>query len=118
MNLSGLNAFLAMAGPATPPGTAPDPKGQIVSTLGMFLIMGAMFYFVLIRPQQKKAKEHAELLRSVRPGDKVLTSSGIVGVVLTVKERTITVRSGDSKLEIAKSGIAEITERGGEASQS
>lgn len=73
-----------------------------------------VFYFLLIRPQQKKAKDHAALLKTVRPGDKVVTSSGILGVVLTVKEKTLTLRSADTKLEITKSAIAEITERSGD----
>jgi len=105
-----------MAAPPTPAGTQPDPRGQLVSTVGMLVLMGVMFYFVLIRPQQKKAKDHAALLKNVRPGDKILTSGGILGVVLTVKEKTLTLRSADTKLEVTKSAIAEITERSGDAS--
>jgi preprotein translocase subunit YajC len=82
------------------------------------VLLGVVFYFALIRPQQKKAKEHAALLKAVRPGDKVVTSSGIIGVVLTVKERTISLRSADAKFEITKSSIAEITDRSAESSQS
>jgi preprotein translocase subunit YajC len=80
----------------------------------LVLIM-VVFYFLLIRPQQKKAKDHAALLKTVRPGDKIVTSGGIVGIVLTVKEKTLTLRSADTKLEITKSAIAEITERSGDA---
>jgi len=83
----------------------------------MMGVMVVMFYFVLIRPQQKKAKEHAALLKNVKPGDRILTTSGIVGVVLSVKEKTLTLRSADTKLEITKSALAEITERSGEASE-
>jgi preprotein translocase subunit YajC len=68
---------------------------------------------VMIRPQQKKAKEHTELLKSVKKGDKVVTSSGILGEVLTVKEKSLTLRSGDTKLEILKSAVSEITEKAG-----
>ena len=77
-----------------------------------------VFYFALIRPQQKKTKEHAALLKAIRPGDKIVTSSGIVAVVVTVKEKTLSVRSADAKLEITKSAVAEITERSGEHSES
>jgi preprotein translocase subunit YajC len=82
------------------------------------LLLVAVFYFALIRPQQKKAKDHAKLLKTVRPGDKILTSSGIVAVVITVKENTLTVRSADAKFEITKSAVGEITERSGEPSES
>ena len=84
-----------------------------VSLVPMLLLI-AVFYFALIRPQQKKAKQHAELLKSVKPGDKIVTGGGLIATVVTVRERTVTIRSGDSKLEISKGSIAEITERGGE----
>jgi preprotein translocase subunit YajC len=57
------------------------------------------------------------LLKAVKPGDKVITSGGILGVVITVKEKTVSIRSADAKLEITKSAIAEITERGGESKE-
>ena len=110
--------MLALGPQASPQGTQPNPTGQLVSTLGMFALMGVMFYFVLIRPQQKKAKDHAALLKNVKSGDKILTSGGIVGVVITVKENTVSIRSADAKLEVTKSAIAEITERSGESSES
>jgi preprotein translocase subunit YajC len=118
MDLNSFGPLLALAPQATSPGTQPNPTGQLVSTLGMFALMGVMFYFVLIRPQQRKAKEHAALLKNVKPGDKILTSGGIVGVVITVKEKTVSIRSADAKLEVTKSAIAEITERSGESSES
>lgn len=86
--------------------------------MGMLVIMGILMYLLLFRPQQKKAKEHAAMLKAVRPGDKIVTSSGIVAVVVTVKEKTLSIRSADAKLEITKSAIAEITERSGEPSES
>lgn len=107
-----------MGAPATPPGTQPNPSGEMVKMVGMMVLMGVMFYFALIRPQQKKAKQHAQLLKAVKPGDKVLTSGGILGVVITVKEKSVSIRSADAKLEITKSAIAEITERNGEGKES
>lgn len=82
------------------------------------VLLVVVFYFVLIRPQQKRNKEHQQLLKTVKPGDKIVTSGGVVGVVITVKEKTVTLRSADSKFEITKSAIAEITERSGESSES
>lgn len=117
MNLSSLNAWLAFA-PPPQPGTQQNPTGQMVYTLGMFVILGFMFYFVMIRPQQKKAREHAELLKAIKPGDKVLTSGGILGVVVSVKERTVAIRSADTKLEILKSAVSEITERASSSTES
>jgi len=106
-----------MAQPTTP-GTQPDPRGQALYTVGMLVIMVVMFYFVLIRPQSKKAKEHAELLKTVKPGDKIVTSGGVVATVVSVKEKTLSIRSADSKFEVTKSAVTEITERSGAASES
>jgi preprotein translocase subunit YajC len=106
--------MIALAPPAQP-GQQPPP---IWTSLVPLILLVVVFYFALIRPQQRKTKEHAELLKGIRPGDKVVTSGGIIGVVVTVREKTVNLRSGDAKFEIAKSAIAEITERGGEASQS
>lgn len=110
-----MHSILAFAPPAAPPGTQPNPTGETIKLFGMLALMGLMFYFVLLRPQQKKAKEHAAMLKTVRPGDRVVTNGGLVGVVLTVKEKTLTIRSADAKLEITKSAITEITERSGDA---
>ncbi len=58
------------------------------------------------------------MLKSVRPGDKIVTSGGVIGTVITVKEKTLSIRSADSKFEITKAAVTEITERSGEAGQS
>jgi preprotein translocase subunit YajC len=109
-----LNAGFLALGPSPQPGQQQAPFW--VNLFPMVLLV-VVFYFALIRPQQKKQREHADLLKTVRPGDKVITSGGVVGVVVTVKEKTISIRSADSKFEITKSAIAEITERSGESSE-
>ena len=103
-----------MGSPPQPGQPAPPAWMQFVP-LGLMVVV---FYFALIRPQQKKAKAHAELLKAVKAGDKIVTTSGILGVVLTVKDKSISIRSADSKFEITKSAVAEILERSGEASES
>lgn len=82
------------------------------------ILLIVVFYFILIRPQQKKAKEHQVLLQTLRPGDKVVTSGGVVGTILTVKEKVVTLRSADTKLEVTKSAVSEIVERSGDTSGS
>jgi preprotein translocase subunit YajC len=114
MNLSGINGLLALAPPAQPGQSSPPVWTSMVP----LVLLVVVFYFALIRPQQKKAKDHAELLKTVRPGDKVVTTGGVVAVVVTVKEKTVMVRSADSKFEVTKAAIGEITERSGEASES
>jgi preprotein translocase subunit YajC len=113
MNLSALQLILAEAGPPT--ATQPNAQGQFIQLVVMLGLMGVMVYFVILRPQSKKAKEHAALLKMIKPNDRVVTASGIVGVVVSVKEKTIAIRSAETKLEVLKSAISDITERAGES---
>jgi len=71
-----------------------------------------MMYFMLFRPQQQRSKQQAKLLSALKSGDKVVTSSGIVGVVITVKDKTVSLRSADAKMEVTKSSVTEILESG------
>ena len=118
MDLRRFEALLALAPQPGPPGTAPNPTAELIKMGGMLALMGVMFYFVLLRPQQKRAREQADLLKGIKPGDKVVTSGGVVGVVITVKEKTVSVRSADAKLEIIKSAVTEVLERGGDSAAS
>jgi preprotein translocase subunit YajC len=104
MDLNNSAVFLlAQAAPAgQPPGWT-----QLVLFAPVILIMVVMFM-----SQSKKGKQHAEMLKTLKPGDRVMTSSGILGTVITVKEQSLTLRSADAKLELAKSAVAEIKERG------
>jgi preprotein translocase subunit YajC len=113
MDLLSTLSLLAEAG-----ATQANPKAQMIQTFLMMGLMVVVFYFLLIRPQQKRQREHAELLKTVKAGDKVQVAGGIIAVVVSVKEKTVTVRSADAKLEVAKSAVGEILERGGESSES
>jgi len=94
------------------------PQAQLLGPIGMFAIMGFMLYFLILRPQQKKAKEQQSLLKALKPGDKVVTSGGICGVVVSIKDKTVTLRSADAKLEVLKGTVAELVEKAGGASES
>jgi preprotein translocase subunit YajC len=70
----------------------------------------AMIYFALIRPQTQAKKQQEEKIKSAKTGDKIVTSSGIHGVITNVKDSTVIVRVADNvKLEIEKSHIDKIT---------
>lgn len=120
MDLNSLPILLAQVS-NTP---AADPAGQPVvtpphwSVQALPLILMVVIIFVMFRSQSKKAKQHAEMLKTIRPGDKIIASAGLVGVVIAVKETTISLRCGDAKLEIQKGAVNDIIERGAETSQS
>jgi preprotein translocase subunit YajC len=107
MYLTNVSAILAMAAPPAKDGQQPNILTSIVPMVLLFII----FYFVLIRPQQKKAKQQAEMLKTVKSGDRIVTTSGIIATVITVKEDSISIRSADAKFEITKGAVAEIRER-------
>lgn len=95
--------FLAQQAPA--PGGAPQP--DLIQTLLPFLFMGVIFYFLLIRPQQKRSKQHQQLMSSLKTGDRVVTSSGIHGLIANVKETTFLLKVADNvKIEIDKSAVS------------
>jgi preprotein translocase subunit YajC len=85
----------------------------------MFIPIILMVVFMMFS-QNKKAKQHAALLATIKSGDKVLTTSGIIGTVVSVreKEKIVTIRSADAKLELTLSSVADITERGTQKSDS
>jgi preprotein translocase subunit YajC len=95
--------FLAQQQPAPASTAQSNPLVTFLPLIFMFVI----FYFLLIRPQQKRQKEQRSLLSSVKTGDKVITNSGIHGLVANVKETTFLVKIADNvKVEIEKSAIA------------
>ena len=108
-----LPGLLAMGAPAAP--GQPSPPWY-VNLFPIFLLIFA-FYFAILRPQQKRQKQHDLLMKSIKAGDRVTTTSGIIGTVVTVKDKSVSLRSADTKLEVLKSAISEITEREGESSQ-
>jgi len=81
-------------------------------------VMMVLLYVVLLRPQTKKQKELAAMIKNIRRGDKIITTGGVIGEVITVKEKSLSIRSADAKFEITRSAVAEITERSGEAAAS
>ena len=116
MPLAILNGFFALGAP--PPGTEIDPRAQMLRTVGFMAVMAIVMYLVMFRPQQKKARDHANLMKTIKSGDKIVTSGGILGVVIGVKEKSISIRSADTKLEILKSSISEVLEKASSPSES
>ncbi len=97
--------FLLLADAATPAPTSPLNNMAIP-----MLAMGVIFYFLIIRPQNKRQKDMKTLLSSLKTGDKVVTNSGIHGIIANVKEgSTLILKVADNvKIEINKDAIASV----------
>lgn len=88
--------------------SASGPMGILTSVVPFVAIIG-IFYFFLIRPQNKKQKETEKMLAALKKGDKVVTIGGIHGVVSSVKEKTVVVKVDDNcKMEFSRSAISGI----------
>jgi preprotein translocase subunit YajC len=83
------------------------PGGLFGSPFVMMGLMVVMFYFLLIRPQQKQRKEQAARIAALQSGDKVVTSAGIHGIVHNVKDHTVVVKVAEgTMIEFDKAAIA------------
>lgn len=95
--------LLAQAAPAN--GAQPNFLLQLMPLVFIFVI----FYFLLIRPQQKRQKEHEKLVAAVKTGDRVVTNAGMHGVVANVKDKTILIKVADNvKIEFDRSAVVSV----------
>lgn len=82
--------------------------GGAAILLFQIVAIGAVFYFLIIRPQSKARKQHETMLSALKKGDEVVTTGGIIGEVTDLKEDRVTIESGDSTLVIRRDRIAQI----------
>ena len=117
---------LLVALQATAPAQAPADAGpnRMLVTLAMYAAIFAIFYFVLIRPQQRQRKAHEETIQNLKKGDEIVTAGGVVGEVVHIRESSkdgapqrsledrITIKSGESRLVIERGKIARVITAG------
>ena len=80
--------------------TTPEAMGGMGSTVLMLVMMLAVFYFMLIRPENKRKKEAEQMRNSVKTGDKIVTIGGITGTVVNVKDSRIVLETGADQVRI------------------
>ena len=117
------SASIALSQFAAPLAFAPPPDGEgggnpFVGLLPLILIM-AIFYFLVIRPQQKRHKEHQQMVQSLSRGDRVLTNGGLYATVQDVHDdKLVVVISEGVKVEVAKNSVSGVVagkgKKGGE----
>ncbi len=86
---------------------ASSPAFGGIANIVLLVAIFAIFYFLLIRPQQKREKERKNMIAAIKKGDKVLTTGGMIGIVDTVREDDVVLLkvSGNTKVEFTKSAI-------------
>jgi preprotein translocase subunit YajC len=100
-----MNTFLLFQGTA----------GGLIQLLPLLLIV-AIFYFLILRPQQRRQRQLQETIANLKIGDRIVTTGGVIGVITTVRDTSFLIRSADkSILEIARTAIAGIDEEGRQA---
>jgi preprotein translocase subunit YajC len=105
-----LNIFsiIAMA-----PSQGGNPEGGLFSTMIMFALIIGIFYFLILRPQQKRQKERQKLLEALKKGDKVVTSAGMYGTIAGLDEKTALVQVAEGvKIKFERSAIGSIVREG------
>jgi len=94
---------------------SPQDGGGIEGTIIMFGAIFLIFYFMIIRPQQKKSKDRAKLLSNLEKGDKVVTSGGIHGIISGLDEKTCLLQVSDNlKMKVERSAIGTVLSKKGE----
>ncbi len=84
-------------------------------TIGWMVFMVAIFYFVMIRPQRRREKERKALIEAVKSGDRVLLTSGIIGEIASVKDKTLIVSIAEkTKIEVLKSAVSQVLDEKGD----
>jgi preprotein translocase subunit YajC len=97
---------IANAMAPTPGGAAGGAAGGTMSFLVTIVLMFGIFYFLLIRPQQKRAKQQKNMLDALNKGDYVITSSGLLGRIIEADNNILTVDLGDTKVKVLRNHIA------------
>lgn len=101
--------IIAEAAPAKAPGSAGSPFQFPV----MMLILFAIMYFMMIRPQRRRDKERKEMIANLKSGSRVLLTSGIIGQIMTIKDQTLVIRIAENtKVEVVRGAISQVLEKG------
>ena len=105
--------FSPSAAWAQAPASGPAPQNPFFGTLFLIVSFVLIFYFLLLRPQQKRQKQVQDMLKNLKTGDRVLTSGGLFGSVLGIKDDVVVLKINDDgvKAEFAKSAIQAVIQK-------
>ncbi|WP_242108505.1 preprotein translocase subunit YajC [Luteimonas aquatica] len=111
--MSPLDLLDLVISPAHAQAAAPAPAGGGLSVFILPLVLLAVMYFIMIRPQMKRQKEHRAMLDKLAPGDEVITSGGIAGVVREIGDSFISVEIADNvRVRVQKGAVGNVLPKG------
>jgi len=86
-------------------------SGDLISSLLPLVALFAIFYFLIIRPQQKQAKQHKQMVADLKKGDKIVTNGGLIVEISKVEETSLTVKNVDgSEMKLAREFVSKLAE--------
>jgi len=92
--------------------------GPQTASIIYIVALFAILYFLMIRPQQKRQKQHAAMIKALKVGDNIITIGGLLGSIVKIKDKTVVVRVADKvHIEVLKNAISQVTEKSEEASE-
>ncbi len=88
----------------------PSQQANPILSFLPLILMFVVFYFLLIRPQQKKQKEVAEMIKNLKKGDRVVTAGGLIGTVMALHDDYLVLKVGDqdTKIEVLRSAVTDL----------
>jgi preprotein translocase subunit YajC len=104
-------AYALAGAPGGTEGSGPQGIGAVIQSFIPLILIFVIFYFLLIRPQSKRAKEHKQMLENLKKGDKVMTNGGIYGVIEDLDAKTVTLKVGikdDVRIKVNRNYIASL----------
>ena len=97
---------------ATAPMPGPTPEGQMIQ-FGFIILLFVVFYFIAIRPQRKRQKEHADMVANLQKGDEVVTSSGMLGKVVRIEDDFVVLNVSETvELKFQKVAVHAVLPKG------
>ena len=109
--MSLFNSMMVL-GMGTPPAGQGQGQGGSGMMIGYMVIIFGLFYFMMIRPQQKREKERRKMIEAIKAGDRILFCGGMLGVVAGVKDQMITVKAAENvKFDIARGAVIRVLEK-------
>jgi preprotein translocase subunit YajC len=104
-----LNALFPLASQAAPGAAGPVQQPNFLTALVPFALVFVIFYLLIIMPQRKKQKKHMEMVDSLKPGSRIITTGGIYGTIMGVQKDKVELKiSANVKIDITKSAIGVI----------